>query len=46
MTDRIWPSHILDVPSFKGADCGTDHCLVIANVRERLLLSEQECSNV
>jgi hypothetical protein len=42
MTDRIWPSSILDVPSFEGADCVTDHCLIVANVRERLLVSKQE----
>ena len=42
MTDKIWPSSILDVPFFEGADCGTGHCLVVAKVRERLLVSEQE----
>jgi hypothetical protein len=46
MTGRIWPSSILDVPAFKGADCDTDHCLVVANVRERLLVNTQECTEV
>jgi len=46
LTDGIWSSRILDVPSFKGANCGTDHCLVGANVRERLLVSKQECTEV
>jgi len=46
LTDRIWSSRILDVPSFEGADCGSDHCLVVANVREILLVSKQECTEV
>jgi hypothetical protein len=31
-----------NVKSFRGADCDTDHCLVVANVRERLSASKQE----
>ena len=27
--------------SFRGADCDTDHCLVIAKVRERLAVGKQ-----
>jgi len=27
--------------NFRGADCDTDHCLVIAKVRERLAVSKQ-----
>ena len=37
-------SSILDVPdvrSFRGADCDTDHYLVVAKVRERLAVSKQ-----
>jgi hypothetical protein len=34
-------SSILDVQSFRGADCDTDHCLVVAKVRERLAISKQ-----
>ena len=36
LIDRIWHSSILGVRSFTGADCGTDHYLVVAKVRERL----------
>jgi endonuclease/exonuclease/phosphatase family metal-dependent hydrolase len=37
--DRRWHSCILDVRSFKGADIDTDHYLVVAKVRERLVVS-------
>jgi hypothetical protein len=30
-----------DVRTFRAADCNTDHCLVIAKVRERLAVSKQ-----
>jgi len=38
---RIWHSSVLDVRSFRGADCDTDHYLVIAKVRERLAVGKQ-----
>jgi len=38
---RRWHSSVLDVRSFRGADCDTDHCLVIAKVRERLTVGKQ-----
>ena len=41
MIDRRRQSSILDVRSFRGADCGTDHYLVVAKVRERLAVSKQ-----
>jgi len=41
LIDRIWHSSVLDVRSFRGADCDTDHHLVIANVRERLAVGKQ-----
>ena len=41
MIDRRWQSSVLDVRSFRGADCDTDHYLVIAKVRERLAVGKQ-----
>ena len=32
---------MLDVRSFSGADCDTDHYLLIVKVRERLAMSKQ-----
>jgi len=39
--DRRWHSSILDVRSFRGADCDTEHYQVVAKVRERLAVVEQ-----
>jgi hypothetical protein len=33
---------VLDVQSFRGADCDTDHYPVVAEIRERLPVSKQE----
>ena len=41
MIDRRWHSSIIDVQSFRGADCDTDHYLVVAKVRERLAVRKQ-----
>ena len=41
LIDRRWHSSILDARSFRGADCDTDHYLVIAKVRERLAVGKQ-----
>ena len=43
--DRRRPSSILDVRSFRGADCDTDHCLMVAKLRERLAVSKQASHN-
>jgi hypothetical protein len=41
LTDRRRHSSILDVRSFRAADCDTDHYLVVAKVRKRLPVSKQ-----
>ena len=41
LIDRRRQSSILDVRSFRAADCDTDHYLVVAKVRERLAESKQ-----
>jgi hypothetical protein len=40
LIDRRWHSIIFDVRSFRGADCDTDHYLVVTKVRERLSVSK------
>jgi hypothetical protein len=41
LIDRRRHSSILDVRSFRGADCDSDHYLVVARVRERLAVGKQ-----
>jgi len=41
LIDRRWHSSVVDVRSFRGADCDTDHYLVIAKVRERIAVGKQ-----
>jgi len=41
LIDRRWHSSVLDMRSFRGADCDTDHYLVIAKVRQRLAVGKQ-----
>jgi endonuclease/exonuclease/phosphatase family metal-dependent hydrolase len=39
--DRRRHSNVLDVRSFRAADCDSDHYLVVAKVRERLAENKQ-----
>jgi endonuclease/exonuclease/phosphatase family metal-dependent hydrolase len=41
LIDRRRHSSILDVRSFRGADCDTGHYLVVAKVREKLAVSKR-----
>jgi len=41
LIDRRWQSSVLDVRSFRGAECDTDRYLVTAKVRERLAVGKQ-----
>jgi hypothetical protein len=41
LVDRRSHSSVLDVQSLRGADCDTDHYLVVAIVRERLVANKQ-----
>jgi hypothetical protein len=41
LTDKRWHSSILDIQSFSGADCDTDHYMVVAKFRERLAVRKQ-----
>jgi hypothetical protein len=41
LIDRRRHSSIFHVRSFRGADCGSDHYLVVTKVRERLAVSKR-----
>jgi hypothetical protein len=40
LVDRRKHSNVLDVQSFRAADCDSDHYLVVAKVRERLAVNK------
>jgi hypothetical protein len=46
LIDRRWHSSVLDVRSFRVADCDTAHYLVVTKIRERLALSKQTTQRV
>jgi hypothetical protein len=46
LLDRRRHSGVLDVRSFRGADCDTDHYLVLAKVRERLAVSKRHAQDI
>jgi hypothetical protein len=37
---------VLDISSFRGADCDSGHYVVVAEVRERLAVSKRQCKNL
>jgi len=41
LIDRRWLSNILDVRFFRVVGCHTDHCLLVAKVKEILAVSKQ-----
>jgi hypothetical protein len=41
LIDRRRHSSVLDVRSFRAADCDTDHYLVVAKIRERIAVNKQ-----
>jgi hypothetical protein len=41
LIDERGHSNILDVCSFREADCDTDHYLVVTKLRERILVSKR-----
>jgi hypothetical protein len=46
LVDGRWYSSILDVRSFRGADCDADHYQVVAKVRERLAVRKKSNTEV
>jgi hypothetical protein len=40
LIDRRRLSSVLDVSLFRAAECNTDHCLVVAKVKERLAVNK------
>jgi hypothetical protein len=46
LIDRRRHSNILEVRSFRAADCDTDHYFVVTKVRERLAVSKQSTRRV
>jgi hypothetical protein len=45
LIDKRRHSSVLFVRSFRAADCDTDHYLVVAKIRERLVVNKQRSHN-
>jgi hypothetical protein len=41
LVDSQWHLNILDVRSYRAADCDTDHYLVVVKIKERLAVNKQ-----
>jgi hypothetical protein len=46
LIDRRRHSGVLDVRYFRGADCDTDHCSVVAKVRKKLAVSKRAAQKI
>jgi hypothetical protein len=46
LIDRRRHSSILDVRSFRGTDCDSDHYLVVAKIRDRLAVSKRHVNKM
>jgi endonuclease/exonuclease/phosphatase family metal-dependent hydrolase len=46
LVDRRRHSYVLDVRLFRAADCDSDHCLVVAKVRDRLAVNKQRSQEI
>jgi hypothetical protein len=46
LVDRRKHSIVLDVQTFRAADCDSDHYLVVAKVRERLAVNDQKIPQI
>jgi endonuclease/exonuclease/phosphatase family metal-dependent hydrolase len=46
LVDRRKHSNVLDVRSFRAADCDSDHYLVVAKVKERLAVNKQSSQGI
>jgi hypothetical protein len=40
LIDKMWHSNIIDIQSFRWANCDIDHYLVVAKVKQSLLVSK------